>query len=48
VNALKVGGRFYYAPFLPFIKEYLDEKKFRVAAVAINDDYSGAIVTRIA
>lgn len=30
LKSLKIGGRFYYAPDLPFIEEYLDEQSFSI------------------
>ena len=30
LRSLKIGGRFHYAPGLPFIEEYLDNTQFRI------------------
>jgi hypothetical protein len=31
LKSLKIGGSFHYAPDLPFIELYLDEKQYQVA-----------------
>ena len=37
LNSLKVGGRFHYAPDLPFIEKYLDNKQFDLRKYEINE-----------
>jgi len=37
LNSLKVGGCFYYAPDLPFIEKYLDNKQFDLRKYEINE-----------
>jgi hypothetical protein len=48
LNALKIGGCFYYAPDLPFIEEYLDRSKFQVIKKNIeNYNFKTTIVKRL-
>ena len=48
LNALKIGGKFYYAPDLPFIEEYLDSECFELRRFEIRDsDYFGVVVKRL-
>ena len=37
LNSLKVGGSFHYAPDLPFIEKYLDNKQFDLRKYEINE-----------
>ncbi len=48
LNSLKIGGRFFYAPSLPFIEKYLDNNLFRVVVSEIhNNKLESSIITRI-
>ena len=49
LKALKLGGKFYYAPDLPFIEEYLDPLAYIVTKTAIAETgYKATCITRIA
>lgn len=48
LNSLKIGGKFFYAPSLPFIEKYLDSKYFSVAISGIHHNkFESSIITRI-
>lgn len=48
LNSLKIDGKFFYAPSLPFIEKYLDSNHFRVAISGIhNNKFESSIITRI-
>jgi len=48
LNSLKVGGCFHYAPDLPFIEKYLDNKQFDLRKYEINKyDFKTTIIKKI-
>lgn len=48
LRSLKIEGRFYYAPDLPFIEQYLDSKQFKIDKNEIGKyDYKSTIITRL-
>lgn len=48
LNSLKVGGCFHYAPDLPFIEKYLDNKQFDLRKYEINEyDFKTTIIKKI-
>ena len=47
LNSLKVGGCFHYAPDLPFIEKYLDNKQFDLRKYEINEyDFKTTIIIK--
>ena len=47
LNSLKVGGCFHYAPDLPFIEKYLDNKQFDLRKYEINEyDFKTTIINK--
>ncbi len=48
LNSLKVGGAFHYAPDIPFIELYLDNKKFQIDKHEVSGfDIKTAVVRRL-
>jgi hypothetical protein len=48
LHSLKIGGCFYYAPDLPFIEKYLDNKQFALRKYEINEyDFKTTIIKRL-
>lgn len=48
LNSLKPGGTFHYAPDLPFIELYLDQKTYQLSNIKIGKfDYKTTIITRL-
>ena len=48
LNSLKVHGNFHYAPDLPFIEKYLDNKHFEMIRSEISEyDYKAIIIKRL-
>ncbi len=48
LNSLKIGGRFHYAPDLPFIEQYLDNNQFYLKKYDINEyDFKTTIIKKI-
>lgn len=48
LKSLKVGGRFHYAPDLPFIESYLDNSKYQIDKHEIGEfDFKTTIITRL-
>jgi hypothetical protein len=48
LNALKVGGKFFYAPDLSFIEKYLDVDQFSIEKHAVmNSDFKTTIISRL-
>lgn len=48
LKALRIGGRFHYAPDVPFIEQYLDNQQFKIEKIAIGEyDFKTTIITRI-
>lgn len=48
LNSLKIGGRFHYAPDLPFIEKYLDSSQFLIEKQEIEgNEFEMTIVTRL-
>lgn len=48
LKSLKVGARFYYAPDLPFIEKYLDDKKYDISKYDIESlDTKTTIIKRL-
>lgn len=48
LKSLKIGGRFHYAPDLPFIEQYLDNRQFKIEQNEIDEYYfKTAIITRL-
>lgn len=46
--SLKIGGRFHYAPDLPFIEKYLDKNKFSTQIHTIgNQEFKSALIQRL-
>lgn len=49
LQSLKPGGCFHYAPALPFIEQFLNDKEYQVSNFEIEGlDYKASIVKRIA
>jgi len=47
LHSLKFGGYFYYAPDLPFIEQFLDDKEFQINNFEIeNLEYESTIIKR--
>lgn len=47
LNSLKVGGSFHYAPDLPFIEKYLDNKQFDLNKFDINEyDFKTSLIKK--
>lgn len=48
LKSLKIGGRFHYAPDLPFIEKYLDKNQFSIEKHRINElNFNTSIIKRI-
>lgn len=48
LNSLKVGGRFHYAPSLPFIESYLNTNQYRVNQIELETlNAKGTIIERL-
>jgi len=48
LKSLKIGGRFHYAPDLPFIEQYLDNRQFKIEKKNIGEyDFKTSIITRL-
>lgn len=48
LHSLKTGGKFHYAPDLPFIEKYLDGNQFSVKKYEISDyDFKTSVITRL-
>lgn len=47
LKSLKVGGKWYYAPSLPFVEKLLSDKTYKVVTIPFHDDFSKTIITRI-
>ena len=48
LHSLKIGGRFHYAPDLPFIEKYLDVNQFSIEKQEIDgNDFKTTIITRL-
>lgn len=48
LNSLKVGGRFHYAPDLPFIERYLDSKQFEIQQFDISGyDFKTTVIKKL-
>ncbi|OFX89954.1 MAG: hypothetical protein A2W99_08675 [Bacteroidetes bacterium GWF2_33_16] len=48
LNSLKIGGRFHYAPDLPFIEQYLDIGKYAITRKKLGDyTFKSVIVERL-
>ena len=47
LKSLKKGGRFHYAPDLPFIEQYLDNRQFKIEQNEIEYDFKMTIITRL-
>lgn len=48
LKSLKCGGRFHYAPDLPFIEQYLDRRQFKIEKFEIGEfDFKAAIIKRL-
>lgn len=48
LNALKVGGKFYYTPSINFIENYLDQKKFKIEYFSVgNYNFGITIIERL-
>lgn len=48
LKSLKVGGKFHYAPDLPFIESYLDKTKYQIDKYEIGEfDFKTTIITRL-
>lgn len=48
LNSLKKGGRFHYAPDLPFIEQYLDSSQFLIEKQEIEgNEFEMTIITRL-
>ncbi len=48
INSLKVGGRFHYAPDLPFIELYLDSRQYQIEKFEVGEfDFKTTVITRL-
>lgn len=48
LRSLKIGGAFHYAPDLPFIEKYLDNKQFELKKYEMNEyDFKTTIIKKI-
>ncbi len=48
LKSLKIGGRFHYAPDLPFIEQYLDRSHYSIEKNTIGEyDFQTTIITRL-
>jgi hypothetical protein len=48
IRSLKVGGRFHYAPDLPFIEFYLDTRQYQIDKFDIGEfDFKTTVITRL-
>jgi len=48
LKSLKIGGRFHYAPDLPFIEQYLDNRQFEIEKYEVGEyDFKTTIITRL-
>ncbi len=48
LKSLKTGGRFHYAPDLPFVEQYLDDKRFKIDKNEIGEcDFKTTIIKRL-
>ena len=48
LKSLKIGGRFHYAPDLPFIEFYLDNRQYKIDKYKIEGfDFKTTIITRL-
>ncbi len=48
LKSLKIGGRFHYAPDLPFIEIYLDKKQYKIDKYEIGEfDFNTTAITRL-
>ncbi len=48
LKSLKIGGRFHYAPDLPFIEKYLDYSQFKIEKhKMVEYDFNTTIITRL-
>jgi hypothetical protein len=48
LKSLKIGGRFHYAPDLPFIEQYLDNRQFEIEKNEVGEyDFKATIITRL-
>jgi hypothetical protein len=47
LNALKPGGRWHYAPSLPFIEAHLPGDRFAIERARITDEYERTVVRRL-
>jgi len=48
LKSLKIGGRFHYAPDLPFMEIYLDKRQFQIDRCEISDfDIHTTVITRL-
>ena len=47
LSSLKQGGTFYYAPYLPFIEQFLDKEKFEIRNYNVfNSEYKASIIKK--
>ena len=48
IKSLKVGGRFHYAPDLPFIEYYLDSRQYKIDKFEIGEfDFKTTVITKL-
>lgn len=48
LKSLKIGGRFHYAPDIPFIEMYLDRNQFQINKYRIGEfDFETTVITRL-
>jgi hypothetical protein len=48
LKSLKIGGRFHYAPDLPFIELYLDKQQYKIEKYEIGDfDFKTTVIKRL-
>lgn len=48
LNSLRYGGRFHYAPGLPFIEQYLPAEKFRLTTYSLNNNtFTSSVIMKI-
>jgi len=48
LHSLKIGGKFYYAPDLPFVEQYLDDDLYQITKHSVGDStFKSVIIKRI-
>jgi len=47
LKSLKIGGKWYYAPSIPFVEKFLSQGTYEIVNIPINETLSKTIITRI-